>query len=570
MSRLPSDRRRAQRTTRGVAVAACWLGLAACSDPVTNVPTTSEPTPPVETQPEGNALTCGDQRTTPAAANLLTRQQYDNVVRDLLGDETNPSRAFPPEARAGRFIDTASHQINTLLADQHALVASDVATRAVSERLEQVAPCASGVEQTCGHTFVDTFGRRAFRRPLSEPERVIFAELFDEVLATQGYATAVRAVLTAFLQSPQFLYRVDSHVGLVNDDGAVRLNPYETASRLSFFLYNSMPDEELLVAAETAQLGTLEQVETQARRMLRDPKAREAVRNFFSMWLGLSDLDVAARVVTTGEADPSGADPTAFNAAWRESVLSFVDYVYWEKDGSIDELLTSDVVFLNAELGALYGVTVEGDGFLAVNDPERYGLFTQPGLMALLAHPEQSSPILRGVFVRSHVLCQPPPAPPPNVDATPPAPDPALDATTRERFLEHTQNPECASCHALIDPLGFIFEGFDHVGRYRATDDGLDVDTSGSIVGLTDQTLNGDYTGPRDLADRMLASEQLRTCIARQWFRHALVRPDTSEDVCSVYSLSFELAETRNLTELLVAITLTDAFRFRSAGEQDH
>jgi hypothetical protein len=198
----------------------------------------------------------------------------------------------------------------------------------------------------------------------------------------------------------------------------------------------------------------------------------------------------------------------------------------------------------------------------------RYGLLTQPGIMALFSHADQSSPIQRGVFVRESILCEEVEPPPPTVDNNPPDPDPNL--TTRERFAIHTESPQCARCHELIDPLGFGFESYDHLGRYRSEENGLPVDTSGSIVEVEEDSLEGDFDGAAELSARLAGSETILTCLARKWFTFAMGRGHTARDDCSIdRAVEMSSAADGDLHELLVALTTSDAFRFRATHESD-
>jgi hypothetical protein len=198
----------------------------------------------------------------------------------------------------------------------------------------------------------------------------------------------------------------------------------------------------------------------------------------------------------------------------------------------------------------------------------RNGLLTQPGIMALFSHADKSSPIQRGVFVRESILFEEVEPPPPTVDNNPPDPDPNL--TTRERFAIHTESPQCARCHDLIDPLGFGFESYDHLGRYRSEENGLPVDTSGSIVEVEEDSLEGDFDGAAELSARLAGSETILTCLARKWFTFAMGRGHTARDDCSIdRAVEMSSAADGDLHELLVALTTSDAFRFRAAHESD-
>jgi hypothetical protein len=235
----------------------------------------------------------------------------------------------------------------------------------------------------------------------------------------------------------------------------------------------------------------------------------------------------------------------------------------------VSSMMTSPYVFMNPRLAELYGVTLpEGtpvNEFVPVEfEPEqRSGLITQPGLLALLAHSDQSAPIQRGVFIRSELLCQPAPPPPPTVDPTPPDPDP--NATTRERFAQHTEDSGCAGCHALIDPIGLGLENFDQLGRYRADENGLPVDASGAIVGTRDTALAGEFDGGKNLAERLGSSQQLQECLVTQWYRYGSGRVEQAADSCSMAQARTALSESQgNLREMLVALATSDAFRYRS------
>lgn len=503
--------------------------------------------------------------TQPGAATLrlLTRTQYDNTLVDLLGDTTNPSRAFPPEHRVENFENNAeTHKANPLLVEKYWAAARDVSARAVAERLDTIAPCPDGDSLACIDAFLATFGKRAFRRPLVADEAQTYRQLFAKAEPTLGYGGAVGLVLEAMLQSPQFLYRVEATTAATPETGAIPLGGYELASRLSYFLWNSMPDDELFRAAEAQELSAAAGVEAQARRMLDSPKARAMVSDFHSQWLDMTRFDGLAR----DDASLPNLDTQALTHAWKQSLLSYVDFVYWGSSGTLEELFTSNLVFVNPALAGIYGITAPADTFAAVAQPEhRAGLLTQPALMALLSHADQSSPIQRGVFVRSQILCDPPDPPPPTVNNTPPDPDPSL--TTRERFKVHTANAACAQCHQLIDPLGFGFENYDHFGRFRDKEHELPVDASGAVVDSPDPSIDGPFTTPFELAQRLSKSEAVLNCLTKHWYRFAMGRVEGESDVCSLDQAKTKFASTGgDLRELLVALTLTDAFLYRPAA----
>ena len=387
-----------------------------------------------DTAPDESAI-CEAQTTGPAEARPLTRREYDNTIVDLLGDASHLSLTFPPENEVRGFRNNAAaNPANPLLVESYLNAAEAIAEHAVGTNLSAIAPCPDGDELACGRAFVRAFGSRAFRRPIEEAEALAFDRLFGAVLA-QGYAEAVEATVSAMLQSPQFLYRVEGYAAPTPETGAIAVGPHELASRLSYFLTGSMPDRVLATAAAENRLQTDGEIESQARRLLETARAREVAVEFNEQWVGLSRLTGAAR-----EAGDVAVPSPALVTAYRESFRRFVDDTFWS-DGKLSSLFTSPRLYLDATLAPLYGVQAPPPGeFVSVEVPEqRAGLLTQPVLMALLAHSDQSAPVLRGVFVREQILCLDVQPPPPEVNNVPPPVDP--NATTRERFAQHTADP---------------------------------------------------------------------------------------------------------------------------------
>jgi hypothetical protein len=493
---------------------------------------------------------------------LLTRYEYDNTIRDLLGDETAPARAFPPENQTTAFENNyVDHRASKDLVRQYMDASESIAARAVDERLGSLLPCDPLVvgEAVCGHLLVETLLPRAFRRPANDAEIAAFISLFDASHGEFGFSEAVALVLQATLQSPQFLYRVELQPEVPAPGDVVVVEGHEMASRLSYFLTASMPDDELLAAADAGTLATAEGIEAQARRLLETDAGRQAVREFHRQWLRLSALPGVSK-------DPAlfpTLDHATAGEGWKQSVEAFAEYVFFDGDGTLATLLESDAVFLTPALAAEYGAGAPDPVTGAYTLPgEHAGLLTQPGLMALLSFPDQSSPIARGVFVRERLLCQHLPAPPNNVVIEPPDPDP--NATTRERFAQHTEDPSCAGCHALIDPLGFGFEHYDAIGNYRAVENGLAVDARGELTAIEDAEAGGAFDGAQQLAGMLAASDDFSDCVVHQWTTFALGREPTEADECSVAHVRQSLTDSGgDLREMLVAITTSDAFRHR-------
>jgi hypothetical protein len=496
----------------------------------------------------------------PGAAPLrrLTQSQYNNTVRDLLGDTTRPADAFPPDETLGTFSNNAAAlTVSPLLAQAYFTAAEALTTTALTHETTLL-PCdpAAVGEPKCAQQFIETFGKRAFRRPLAPDEVTELLAIYTDNANGATFDDGLAAVIESILNSASFLYVEEYGVLSQNQNGVVPVGPFEMASRLSFFLWNSMPDDALFAAAEKGELATVEQIAAQARRMIADPKARDATREFYDQWLELRKVGGATK------------DPTTysdFTEAARNSMLAetraFLDYATWQGDGKVETLLTAPISFLDAETAPFYGLSVSGPGLqqTALDPAQRSGILTQPSILASQAKPNQSSPILRGKFVRERFLCQNLPPPPPGLVIVPPDVKPGV--TTRERFAEHTSKPECAGCHSLMDPIGFGFEHYDGVGRYRTQDQGLPVDASGELT-VTD--VDGKFDGVPDLARKLAASQTVKDCIATQWYRYTMARSETDADKCSLAVTEKRFADANyDIRELLVGITTTDSFRYR-------
>jgi hypothetical protein len=527
-------------------------------------------TPPVPTGTGGTPnvpapASCEQPQGPVAPAALLTRAEYDNTVEDLLGDSSRPASNFPPENQVDGFNNNVvAHQSSPLLVQKYLEAAEALVVAHAAKGLQTTAPCAEVAdERACGKTFVQSFGKSAFRRPLTPLEAQIFDGLFERGYAASGYAFGVQLVMTAMLQSPQFLYRTTAHSGIATaETGAIELDSFEYATRLSYFLTGSMPDKELMDAATYNQLGTDILISNQVRRLLKTERAKHMVREFHHQWLKLDSLPGLTRL-----ASDLGNEAIALGPELLGSIDRFVDYVYFES-GKVDELFASKKVFVSAALAPLYGVSAPESDFAVVELPDRAGLLTQPALLTLLAHPDQTAPVLRGVFVRQRMMCLDVPPPPPGANTIPPDPDP--NATTRERFRQHTADPGCAGCHKLFDGLGFGLEAYDQLGRYRTTENGIPVDSSGEIFGSGALGLDSSFDGAAELSERLQNSQDVRDCLATTWYRYAVGRTLTAADTCSLDRVKAAFNQSSgDFQELLIAIAMSDGFRYRAPIAKD-
>ncbi len=519
------------------------------------------------TIPGNGSLNCDGLRPGRVEARLLTRLQYDNTVRDLLGDASSPSRSFPAENTLLGFSNNAdAHRASLLLSERHLAAAEGVAREAVARGVDALLPCTAGDRtEACVSEFISEFGYRAFRRPIAAEESAPMLGLFQQASVAWGFDKALELLIQTFLQSPQLLYRTESlesvaASGAEGDDGAEPLDSYQIASRLSYFLWNTMPDDTLFELADSGALLDPTVVREQALRLIGDERARTTVADFHEQWLGVSRFNGLERQL------PGSTELGLLNPSWQDSLARFVQHNFWNEGGNVQALLSSQSVFADTSMAGLYGY--DPGAAQPYTDPNRAGILTQPGLMALLAHPDQSAPVQRGKFVREQLLCQPLPPPPPDVDTTPPDPDP--NATTRERFREHSANDRCATCHRLLDTVGFGLESFDQLGRFREEEFGIPIDSSGNVVDAGDPELEGDFENAADLAGKLAVSPRVEACLATQWFRYGMGRGEQSADGCSLERAKTAFAESGgDFRELLVSLALTDAFRYRPPVERD-
>jgi len=398
---------------------------------------------------------------------------------------------------------------------------------------------------------------RALRHPLSDADNTIYFNLFTAGKSGGTFADGIELVVEGMLQSADFLYRVEQSDPTAPADAVVAVNDYEMATRLSYFFWGTMPDKVLFDAAAAKKLTASADIQAQVTRMLADPKAKAAVAQFHSEWLSTGQV---ASVEKDSSLFPEFTP--AIRAAMQQEVETFVDQVFWT-DGTLETLFSAPYTYLNKDLAMFYGAPAPtADGFQKVMlDPtQRAGIATQGALLTSFAKPNQSSPVLRGKFVREQFFCQKLPDPPANLVIVAPTVTPG--STTRQRFAQHEKDPTCAACHKLMDGLGLGFEAYDPIGRWRTQDQGLPVDSSGTVVG-TD--VDGDFVGGAALASKLAQSAEVRGCVVKQWFRYANGRQEIDADTCTLQNLSSQFdSGGHDMRDLRVKIALSDAFRFRS------
>ena len=501
----------------------------------------------------------------------LTHAQWELTVQDLFGLDapTGQSELFRDDPQVAGFIfdnDATALEVDEALWTGYRIAAGAVAEQVTTdpEALARLTPAVGPSEAERIDEFVRSFGERAYRRPLSPEELTELTALFADGPALHSevqdpFVAGIRHVVETVLQSPYFLYRIERSEELV--DGLIPLDDYELASRLSYFLWNTMPDEQLFAAAAAGQLHTEAQIAAELERMLADPRAAETVVNFHHHLLEADKF---------GTIDPSDTffpdAPANLAELAAEEHERFIRDVIFAGEGGLLELLTSTETFVDAALAAIYGVQgVIGDAYVHVElDPgERRGVFTHVGFLAANSTSVDPDPIHRGVFLAKRMSCLPIAAPP---DGVPPLPPLEPDQTNRERVEAHTSAPQCASCHAtLINPYGFPFESYDALGQWRTTDNGKPVDTATEpLVGAEIIPVSGAL----ELVDALAQSEAVHDCYVQHWIEYANGRNTVGEDDPMIERLGAEsLASQQSLQELLIAVATSPAFLNRAAQE---
>jgi hypothetical protein len=514
----------------------------------------------------------------------ISRVEYDNMVRDLLGDTTQPAEGFVPEspmANGVNFETNTYTEVSTLIAQQYQQAAETLAQTAVSNAatLSTLLSCQTQ-DDACAQQFIASFAGRAYRGQLDADESAALLQIHKTVSAQFDFATGIQAVITAVLVSPRFLYVLEFGDGSAAN-GVEPLSPNEVAGRLSLFLWRSVPDTTLMQAAAAGQLATPGQVEAQATRMLSDPRATGAIEDFTTQWL---QLQGTAALGKDTQFAAWNANPKLGEEMKDETLANFSQGVLAE-NVTLSALLTSTDSYINQDLATFYGVALGTGAGVAVNDPalptgstfvkttipNRAGILTNGSVLATQAHTTLPSSVLRGKLVREDVLCDVLHPPPPGV---PPAPTSVPEGgTTRSQFEAHETIPGCVTCHQYMDPIGFGFGHFDATGAYQATDaNGMQgtfppIDATGQINAMNPGELSASFDGAIDLASKLSGATQVQQCFTLQQFRYALGRLETYDDACSLQQIyGAASSASMNVQKLLIALVRSDAFLKRSAG----
>jgi Protein of unknown function (DUF1592)/Protein of unknown function (DUF1588)/Protein of unknown function (DUF1595)/Protein of unknown function (DUF1585)/Protein of unknown function (DUF1587) len=500
----------------------------------------------------------------PSPLSRMTSLQYNNTLRDLFAPIEVPTQSPPADIAVDSFGNNAAAQTaSTALVEAYHSAAKEVTAVAMASASEFLgcSPTTRSAEDSCASEFFTRFGRKAYRRPLTAAELSRY-EGFYSSLRDDGsdFESGMTLSVEAMLQSPGFLYRVEVGSPVADRDDVVKLLPYELASRLSYLLWNTMPDDKLLDAAKNGGLDDKSGIEEQARRMLEDPRARDAVANFHAEWLHFEKMNDLQKDPTLF---PDFNEDTA--KSLRASAEKYVETIFFEKDSSLETLLTDDHAWVDDAIADIYEVASPGSklALVPVDSEQRSGILTNAGLMAGFAHETTNSPVLRGVFILNSIMCTPLPPPPPGVAATAPAPDEGKPLTTRERFETQHEQGTCATCHHSIDGVGFAFENYDAVGKWRTTEFGLPVDASGWFADNAGD-LAGTFEGAVELGSKLADSALVHACVAEHWLRYALGVDRNGIDRRGLQPIvdAFE-ASGLSMREMVIALTTSDAFTTR-------
>ena len=430
---------------------------------------------------------------------------------------------------------------------------TDTASR---ERVFVCRPVTAAAEEACAQTILSRLGRLAYRGPLTDDEQETLIGFYRDGRGKGDFDSGIELALRFLLASPRFVFRAESEPTSVGPGIAYPVSDLDLASRLSFFLWSSLPDDALLTVAEAGRLSDPEELDRQVDRMLNDPRASALVQNFAGQWLFLRNVGTVQPDAT----EFPGFDENLRRALRRETEL-FFEHVMRENRGVL-ELMTADYTFVNERLAKHYDIPgVYGDRFrrVPVVDENRRGLLGHGSILTVTSYPNRTSPVLRGKWVLDNLLGAPPPPPPPEVPALEENHAGESPRSIRARLEQHRANPVCASCHAKMDPIGFALEPFDAIGRWRTSDAGLPIDASGALPS------GSMFDGPSELREALLVRpEAFVGTFARKLLTYAVGRGLEASDAPSVRQILREAADTDySFSAIVTGVVQSDPFRMK-------
>lgn len=493
----------------------------------------------------------------PARVRRLTRIEYENSVSAVLGAKLSVGYTLAPEDTILGYSTHDRLQVTPLMADQldnTALNLAETAKRSLN--IQDKCP-ADANEEACTTAILFDLASKLFRRPLSTEDQAELMAFWRDIRSKSDPQTAHRIFLHGLFSAPSFLYRTELGTPGAAPGRVVKLTQSEIAVELAYAITASPPDAELLSAASAGELATPEQREAQARRLLATPAARARLYHFITEWLGITGL---ANLNKNNQVFP--AFSVNFKGSMQKETKAFIEHVVANEGASIKELLSADYTFADFRMSAFYGTTTTANGETGrVPLPSnRAGILTQSSVLTTYALFDSSSPIRRGKFILTRLLCREVPRPPPTIAIIPPAV--TTDSTTRARFAAHTDNPNCAGCHRSLDPIGFGMEDFDGLGKYRTTENGLPIDAKGSVEVSTGVV---PFEGGAQLARFLSTSEDVANCVPLQLFRYMMGREEDTydEQVLADMRTAFKANPKLQLGDALISLVRSPYFVHR-------
>ena len=493
----------------------------------------------------------------------LSRQEYNLTIRDLLGVDTKPADSFPPDGGGGAGFDNNASTlfIPPILMEKYLAAANDIVAAAKPERLFRLRPAPGKDDRVAAKENLEWLAARAVRRPVDPQELAGLLGLYEAARkAGDSWDEAVRLGIRAVLVSPSFLFRIERSTP-VHPDGEEILDDWSLATRLSYFIWSSMPDDTLLGLTAAKKLREPAVLDAQVRRMLADPKARAIAENFGSQWLKTKEL----HHTTNPSKDKFPEFTPALREAMAEEPVAFLGALLRE-NRPLTDCLDADYTFANAALAKFYGLPeVKGDGMqrVALTDRNRGGVATMAGVLTLTSFPRRTSPVLRGKWIMEEILGTPPP-PPPAMIKTLPGSDRARDGLTfRQQLERHRAEPQCAGCHKAMDQLGFGLENFDAVGKYRTNIGDKPVDSAGELP------TGEKFTGPAELKKLLLSRrDDFIRAVTEKMLAYALGRGVANGDWLTVQQISKAVAaDGYKAQRLILEIAKSHPFNYRRPTE---
>jgi hypothetical protein len=468
----------------------------------------------------------------------LNRAEYNNTIRDLLGVDFHPAEDFPADDTGYGFDNIGDVlTLSPMLLEKYLAAAENILNCALTNEATRrsifICASADGHTNECFHAILEHFSQRAYRRPVRADEIERLTQLAQLTLANGAdFQASIKTALEAILISPQFLFRGELPLQTAGAKLAQPIDEYALASRLSYFLWSSMPDEELFALADKGQLRR--HLEEQVRRMLRDPKSRALIENFSGQWLQTRNLK---QVTPDAKLFPDFNEELRDDMA-RETELFFANVL--RDDHSILDFLDGDYSFIDERLARFYGLKgIAGPEFrrVSLKGTPRAGVLTHASVLTVTSNPTRTSPVKRGKWVLENLLAQPPPPPPPGVPPLAEGAQESASASLRQRMERHRSDPHCASCHAQMDPLGFCLENFDAIGAWRDKDGPFPIDASGQLPG------GERFYGAPELREMLMKQKraQFVTCLTKKMLTYALGRGLEYYDRCALERITSAL-----------------------------